>query len=100
MHIKACGVDVHHGSAEQVHPVFISNASVKAIEAAACLGPIANPNHPFISEIEQLSSGEEFDRFVMELHVGLAEVEVVAHVGGGVVERKAQSMKIVKLKIG
>src|SRR5260370_2139116 len=99
MDIEACGVDVHHRSAEQVQAVLVSNASVEAIEAATCLGPVADANQAFISEIEQLSSGEEFDGFVIELYIGLAEIEVVPHIGSGVFERKSQSMKIVKLHI-
>src|SRR5882757_5786390 len=58
MHVETCGVDIHHRSTEQIHSDFVSNAGVETVETAARLGPVADPNHAFISEIKQLPSGK------------------------------------------
>ena len=99
MHVEARGIYIHNRGTEQVHAVFVPNARVEAIEAATRLDPIADTNHALTSEIEQLSSSEEFDGFIVEFYVSLAEVEVVPHVGGGVLEWESQCMKIVELNI-
>src|SRR5258707_13967628 len=66
MHVEARGVYIHDRGAEQVHAILVPNAKVETVPAATRLGPVADTTHALISEIEQLSSGEEFDRFVVE----------------------------------
>src|SRR5713226_3629614 len=100
MHVEARRIYIHDRGAEQVYAVFVPNARVEAIEAATRLDPIADTNHALTSEIEQLSSSEEFDGFIVEFYISLAKVEVVPHVSCGVPEWKSQSMKIVELDIG
>jgi hypothetical protein len=67
MHVCGCGMNNHDRRAEQVHAISVPNAKVETVPAATRLGPVADTNHALIPEIEELSSGEELDRFVVEL---------------------------------
>jgi hypothetical protein len=40
---------------------LLSQCAHRSYQSCTRLGPVANTNHTLISEIEQLSSGEEFD---------------------------------------